>query len=94
MRYGPAYYNAGQLQTVLATIVHAKETPARDVAQCTRAWVELEKLKREMRGIPPLKPMSLNDLLLKRARRASAITDAVETPAAPAPVESEAKESL
>jgi len=84
MRFGPAYYNARQLQTVLFETVCDEKTPARDVAQCTRAWIDLERLKREMRGIPPLAPAKLHELLaatMKRARPASASCIAAESPA-------------
>ena len=63
MRFGPDYYNARQLQTKLFQVVCDTSTPSRDVAQCTRAWIELERLKREMRGIPPLAAAKLNELL-------------------------------
>jgi hypothetical protein len=33
------------------------------------AWINLERLKREMRGIPPLAPAKLNELPPKRQRR-------------------------
>ena len=73
MRFGPAYYDARQLQTVLFKTVCDEKTPARDVVQCTRGWIELERLKREMRGIPPLAPAKLKELFdhMKRARPAN-----------------------
>jgi hypothetical protein len=82
MRFGPAYYNAGQLQTVLFKTVCEEKTPARDVAQCTRAWIDLERLKREIRGIPPLAPAKLHELLadMKRVKRASESCMVAEVP--------------
>jgi hypothetical protein len=81
MRFGPAYHDARQMQTALFNMVCEEKTSARDVAQCTRAWIDLEKLKREIRGIPPLAPAKLRELLdLKQPKRV-AITDAIETEA-------------
>ena len=76
MRFGPAYYDARQMQAVLVKTVCEGKTSARDIAQCVGAWINLEKLKREMRGIPPLAAAKLKELKElfdreKRARRAS-----------------------
>ena len=88
MRFGPAYYEAKQMQTVLFAIACKEKTPAREAVQCTRAWVELERFKREMRGIPPLAPHSLNEMPMKRLRgRVTALAE-------PEPIEQEPKESL
>jgi len=79
MRFGPDYYNARQMQAVLVKAISDDKTPARDVAQCTRAWIDLEKLKREMRGIPPLAPAKLHELAAKMKRvRPAAICEPVE----------------
>lgn len=51
------------------------ETKPRYVAGCVKEWIELEYFKREIRGIPRLKPAGLRDRLdahMKRAKRASA----------------------
>jgi hypothetical protein len=65
------------MQTALFKAVCEEKTSARDVAQCTRAWIDLEKLKREIRGIPPLAPAKMRELLdLKRAKPL-AIADAI-----------------
>ena len=77
MRYSPAYYNAGQMQTQLLQAVCDGGTSARDRAQCARAWIDLERLRREIRGIPPLAVASIKELEesklgLKRARAALA----------------------
>ena len=45
------------------------------------AWIELERLKREMRGIPPLAPHKLADMPLRRIRRA--LRPPSETPQPP-----------
>ena len=75
MRFGPDYYNAKQMQTALFKTVCDEKTPAREVAQCTRAWIDLERLKREMRGIPPLAGAKLGELsaTMKRARPAALV---------------------
>ena len=75
MRYSPSYYNASQMQTQLLQRVHDGKTSARDLAQLVRTWIDLEKFKREIRGIPPLAPASLKEIKefaenLKRTRRA------------------------
>lgn len=82
MRFGPAYYNAGQLQTVLFKTVCDEKTPARDAAQCTRVWIDLERLKREIRGIPPLAPAKLKELFdhMKQVRPTSASCIADDSP--------------
>jgi hypothetical protein len=77
MRFGPDYFNARQMQTKLLQVVCDGKVPPRDAALCARAWIDLERLKREIRGIPPLAPASvkeLNGLLdnMKRAKRAAA----------------------
>lgn len=89
MRFGPAYYDARQMQAVLVKTVCDGNTSARDAAHCTKAWIDLEKLKREMRGIPPLAPAKLNELLdhMKRARPAALAEPGVEIDAAPVAVE-------
>ncbi|MEI8290943.1 MAG: hypothetical protein WCH99_15875 [Verrucomicrobiota bacterium] len=72
MRFGPDYYAAKQMQTVLSKAVCDGTTSPRDAALCTRSWIELERLKREMRGIPPLAAAKVGELLanLKRAKPA------------------------
>ena len=73
MRYGPTYYDAKALQTSLLQAIHDETTSARDRAQCTRTWIDLERLKREMRGIPPLAAAKLTELGagMKRAKPAA-----------------------
>ena len=73
MRYGPTYYEAKALQTSLLQAIHDEKTPARDRAQCAKAWTEVERLKREMRGIPPLAAVKVSELGagMKRAKPAA-----------------------
>ena len=75
MRYGPDYYAARQMQTVLSKAVCDGNTSPRDAALCTRSWIELERLKREMRGIPPLAAAKVGDMLDKMKRAKSAELD-------------------
>ena len=79
MRFGPAYYDAGKLQTALFETACDVMTTPLDKARCARSWMELERLKREMRGIPPLAAAKASELLtrLKRARPA-ALAEPVE----------------
>jgi len=87
MRYGPDYHNAKQMQTALFKAVCDEKTPARDVVQCTRAWIELERFKREVRGIPPLAAASLKEMadykhaLAKQINAGPAFIDFSEAPA-------------
>ena len=81
MRFGPDYHNAKQMQTALMKKVCDEKAPVRDVVQCVRAWRELEQLKREIRGIPPLAPATLKELAdlklaqLKRIESEPAFTE-------------------
>ncbi len=62
MRFGPDYHNAKQMQTAIVKAVCDGNTPARDLVQLTRAWTDLERLKREIRGIPPLAAATLKEI--------------------------------
>ena len=70
MRYGPTHYNAKQLQVILAETICDETASARDKAQSVRVWIELEHLKRLIRGIPPLAPVTLSELLVVKMKRA------------------------
>jgi hypothetical protein len=77
------------MQDILFGRVCDPETPARDVARCIGAWIDLEKLKREIRGIPPLAAAKLKELFdhmqrVKSLRRAGE-PKAIEIVPAPAP---------
>ena len=75
MRYGPTYYDAKALQTSLLKAINHEQTSARDLAQCTKAWIDLERLKREMRGIPPLAAAKVSEVLTKMKRAKAAELD-------------------
>jgi hypothetical protein len=62
MRYGPDYTNARQMQAALVSAVCDGKTTARDLVQLTRSWIDLERLKREIRGIPPLAAATLKEI--------------------------------
>jgi hypothetical protein len=75
-RYGTPYQTCTKLQKSLESNIMAGKNKPRDVICCVKSWLELEYFKREIRGIPRLKPAELRDVLdthMKRARRA--ITD-------------------
>jgi hypothetical protein len=55
MSYPPAYKDALQMQDVAVHDALNPETTPTARATIIRAWEALERLKREMRGIPPLK---------------------------------------
>ena len=65
---GP-YRTANELQKQLADTVSMSGTSAFDKAACTRGWIELERLKREMRGIPMLAAHKLKEVLDGRVQR-------------------------
>ena len=95
MRFGPAYYDARRLQVVLIEKVRDRSASVRDVALCVGAWINLEKLKREIRGIPPLAAAKLKELCdhmervksLRRAEEPAAI-EIEPAPAQPTPLPS------
>lgn len=75
MRYGPDYSNARLMQAALVRAVCDEKTPPRDVVQLTRSWIDLERIKREIRGIPPLAAATLKELAdykLSLAKRVNA----------------------
>ena len=67
---------------------------AREKAELVRIWIELEHLKRELRGIPRLKPAEVGSLL-KNAKRAMTSYEPIEVadvPTAEAEVSQESPE--
>ena len=88
MRYSPAYYDAGAVQTTVFKKVFDEKTSPREVVQCAETWMKLERFRREMRGIPPLATASLKEVKalldsMKRARPA-ALYEPVEVESAEA----------
>jgi hypothetical protein len=78
----PQHRNANELQKMLmmqllGTIdsktkptpeaLQSRVTDPRQISELIRVWIDLEHLKREMRGIPRLKPAAVGELL-KRAK--------------------------
>jgi hypothetical protein len=83
--YGAQHQTACELQTILVTRCKDGKTAGKDVSLLARVWVELERMKREMRGIPPLSGHKLNELL----RDARAPRDA-----GPAPLELDSEQAM
>jgi hypothetical protein len=75
MRYSPAFYDAGKLQRACYQRACDEKASANNLTQCVRAWIDLERLKREIRGIPPLSPAKLTELFdhMKRTKRSREI---------------------
>ena len=84
MSYPAAYVQMLQFQELAAQ--RAPNAKDADAAKLISAWEKLERLKREMRGIPPLKAID-SPKWPKRAR--AKLVDAGD-----AAIEIEAKESL
>jgi hypothetical protein len=61
-RYGTPYRDCVRLQKSLELKANDRKTEARDVVSCVKSWIELEHLKREMRGIPRLASASLKEI--------------------------------
>jgi hypothetical protein len=87
MRYGADYYRLKKVRDVLSRIICDQKTPARDVPRCVTALISLERFIREMRGIPPLAPMSVKELMemkrqhgLKRLKTITMPIEARESP--------------
>ena len=88
------YRDACAIQKLLFARLKLTATKAFDMAQCVRGWIELERLKREMRGLPPLAPHKLDEIAKFKRQQAKII----ESPSAAAYTEidesDESKESL
>jgi hypothetical protein len=63
MRYGADYYRLKKVRDRISRIICDERTPARDVPRCVTALISLERFIREMRGIPPLAPISFRELM-------------------------------
>ena len=67
------------MQAALVEKVIDKATPSMDVAQLARTWMDLERFKREVRGVPALAPATLRELADHRVALARRISsDPVE----------------
>jgi hypothetical protein len=49
-----------------------------DIALALKHWVEAERLKREMRGLPPLAPHKVSELLKRKEKRISSRPQIIE----------------
>ena len=64
-RHGNSHQTAHDLQKILiASINDPRNTEPR--ANLVSAWEKLERLKREMRGLPPLRAASVKEVLDSR----------------------------
>ena len=86
----PQHANANELQKMIlmrllgstsARVKPSDEAKAnciddpRQISELIRVWIDLEYLKREMRGIPRLKPAAVGELLRTAKRELAASTE-------------------
>lgn len=64
--YSPAYRNAVALQRFLSEKVLNDDVDDKAISGIVKAWVELERLKRDMLGKPNPKPIDVTALLKKK----------------------------
>jgi len=72
-QHGVQHQAACDLQKLLIHKASQPETTAQEAAVAIREWQSLERLKREMRGIPPLKAASVTETLSLRKAKQFAI---------------------
>ena len=89
---GTQHQVACELQNVLVARCKDDTTDGKAVALLARSWIALEQMKREIRGIPPLAPHKVSELLRDARATAAPLAAPVEVDAAPAI--DETKESL
>jgi len=58
------------MQKLALTKAQEQDIKGFDLAAMMRAWIEMERLKREMRGIPALSAASLRELLTAKREAA------------------------
>lgn len=68
--YPPSYFDLTDLWNHFKAIALSEETEPSDKATIARVMIDIEVIRREIRGIPRLKAHSLHELPLKRARGA------------------------
>jgi hypothetical protein len=68
------------MQRVLKQIVVDKEAPARDLASCARAWEVFERLLRDMSGRANPKPVDMEVLSARKAKRQPSVMIVGEDP--------------
>lgn len=89
---GTQHQTACEWQGLLLTTANDCKTEARDKALLAREWINMERLKRELRGIPPLASHKLSELL--RSAKADAAPRATPLELESELVIDESKESL
>lgn len=69
MKYTASYHNAHQIQKAVHLRLLDQATDSQNIGSLTRAWLDLEWFKRELRGLPRLRASELLKPL-REARRA------------------------
>ena len=77
-QHGIAYQTACDWQKLLIAKAQAVETDSQSASVLAREWQNLERLKREMRGIPPLRAASVSEALALRKPKRIASTEPTE----------------
>lgn len=96
MKYTASYHNAHQIQKAVHLRLLDQNTDSQNIGSLTRAWLDLEWFKRELRGLPRLRASELLKPLrsAERPRLTDAVVIAEVTEPSPTPVEHDApKES-
>ncbi len=77
--HGSQHQTAANLQKLLLSIIYNPETEPNLVQPLTKEWQSLERFKREMRGIPPLRAASVREALdARKPKRLKPATDPIE----------------
>lgn len=61
--YSPSYRNAVALQRFITAKVLSGKVEDKSIGNIVRAWIDLERLKRDMLGKPNPKPIDVTQLL-------------------------------
>lgn len=78
MRRSTGYYDLAKIQGIAVQRIQDPETTSADVARLMLSVEKIERLKREIRGIPPLAPVALRELPMKRARKGLPAPEPIE----------------
>jgi hypothetical protein len=73
------------MQKALILEVTDKSVAAKEKALCARAWIDLERMKREIRGVPPLAPHKAHELMRRQKRIPSQTIDIEPSEDSPKP---------
>ena len=72
--YPPSYFDLTDVWNHFKSIALSKETEPSEKATIVRVMIEIEVIRREMRGIPRLKAHSIAELAQRPPKRAKTIT--------------------